>query len=87
MSQASDEQLEKVKEWQEKYAQVNEWYKTMTPKIEGNFNVGKTLPVVRKQIAEQEVLARVLLVILVKQFRGFFSDTLYLLRKSLMKWS
>ena len=56
MNEASDVQLEKVKEWNEKYAEVDTWYKTMTPKIEGNFNIGKTLPIVQKQIADQEVL-------------------------------
>ena len=55
MSQASDEQLEKVKEWREKYIEVDKWYQTITPKVEGNFTIGKTLPIVRKQIAEQEV--------------------------------
>ena len=59
MSTASDEQLEKVKEWREKYKEVDNWYQTMTPRVEGNFNMGKTLPNVQKQIAEQEVLVHV----------------------------
>ena len=63
MSKASDEQLERVKEWREKYAEVDSWYKTMTPKVEGSFNMGKTLPIVQKQIADQEVLVNELLCI------------------------
>ena len=55
MFRASDEQVEKVKEWQEKYSEMDKWYKTMTPKVEGNFNMGKTLPIVQKQITELQV--------------------------------
>lgn len=55
MFQASDEQVEKVKEWQEKYLEMDKWYKTMTPKVEGSFNMGKTLSIVQKQITELEV--------------------------------
>ena len=55
MSQASDGQVKKVKEWQEKYQEMDKWYKKMTPKVEGSFNMGKSLPIVRKQIADLEV--------------------------------
>lgn len=57
MSQASDEQLRKIQRWREKYKDVDDWYKAMAPKIEGNFSIGQTLPTVHKQVAEQEVFS------------------------------
>ncbi|XP_028414134.1 dystrophin-like isoform X2 [Dendronephthya gigantea] len=58
MSKASEDQLGKVKEWREKYKEVDLWYETMTPKVEGNFNIGKTLSTVQKQMTEQEEISK-----------------------------
>ena len=53
---AANDQLEKMRQWREKYMEVQKWYETMSTKIEGEFTMGKTLPAVRKQVAEQEVI-------------------------------
>ena len=54
-SEAAGEQIGKIQKWREVYKEVDMWYHTMSAKVEENFTMGKTLPVVQQQIAEQEV--------------------------------
>lgn len=55
MSTTSDDYRDKVNEWFQKYAEMDKLLQTIAPKVEGNFTMGDTLPVVEEQIAEQEV--------------------------------
>ncbi|XP_046848609.1 utrophin-like isoform X4 [Xenia sp. Carnegie-2017] len=56
MSTTSDDYRDKVNEWFQKYAEMDKLLQTIAPKVEGNFTMGDTLPVVEEQIAEQEDL-------------------------------